>query len=561
MDGPSGEQAHAHRMAPRGAADSVRTSGGRDRSDLLDILQERLSVSAAPDESSPCDAVVEGLCGQLAKHYRLEGRLTAINLAVGDGTRFRRRPDIRLVWWPEGPPPGRLIGVVSSRLGRRLDARPAWFNALRSVCRAVRARSNVALQERGAAPCFAAAGVIEHGLPPPFPADADRLLSVDATASSPFVRRAGQLFGCNVLSIEVAHESVPGTVARWLAERAALPPQETARRAYLGPPLVGPFPDTAAERRGSIPPARDRLLVQLADLVCALHIRPGGHIEQLVGQRLLDRSMPAGSVWIAVGRGLVEPPLRDRLIGLGAIAWHPERRTQDATGVPHLSAVPGFPPGGVPLCEAPAVPAAPPLPRQVPWPYLTHTTRRCDGPWPGQSERDYLDDLLLARAAADHSALAALERIVRQRRIVASGRAIRGGAQVVSFTSAAPDELLQLRTFRVHRHRWDFQPYGICIRRDWLAGRGARPVYYGDQRLWQRLPPSERPFFQRRQSRGPRRRPPENWTVEREWRHPGDVDLASLPANAARLFVPTDAEADRLAPISPWPVHRLAPIE
>jgi len=48
------------------------------------------------------------------------------------------------------------------------------------------------------------------------------------------------------------------------------------------------------------------------------------------------------------------------------------------------------------------------------------------------------------------------------------------------------------------------------------------------------------------------------WTVEREWRHRGDVDLAQLPAEAAWLFAATDADVHRLASISPWPVVKLA---
>jgi hypothetical protein len=83
--------------------------------------------------------------------------------------------------------------------------------------------------------------------------------------------------------------------------------------------------------------------------------------------------------------------------------------------------------------------------------------------------------------------------------------------------------------------------------------RGARPVQYGDDSLWDALPAADRPFFQMDASRtaGGKRI---DWTVEQEWRHVGDVELGDLPADAALLFVPSEAEARQLAAASPWPI-------
>jgi len=107
--------------------------------------------------------------------------------------------------------------------------------------------------------------------------------------------------------------------------------------------------------------------------------------------------------------------------------------------------------------------------------YLTHCTRGTDGPWPDQDRAEYLDNLILGRPDAAHSALSALTRIVQQRRLLATGRAIRGGTPVVCFTAAGIAELRHLRTFRSHRRRWDFEPYGIGVSREWLEQRGQRP--------------------------------------------------------------------------------------
>jgi hypothetical protein len=49
-----------------------------------------------------------------------------------------------------------------------------------------------------------------------------------------------------------------------------------------------------------------------------------------------------------------------------------------------------------------------------------------------------------------------------------------------------------------------------------------------------------------------------DWSIEREWRYLGELDLRGLPGEAAFLFVPTRAEAESLAAVSPWPIAVLA---
>jgi hypothetical protein len=184
---------------------------------------------------------------------------------------------------------------------------------------------------------------------------------------------------------------------------------------------------------------------------------------------------------------------------------------------------------------------------------LTHCTRRRSGPWPGENEDKFLDDLILDRAGADHSALAALWRIARSGRLLASSEFVRGETPVVSWTAVPLGEIHTLRTYRSHLSRWDFEPYGICIRRDWLQRRGTRPVQYGDEALWDAMPSADRPFFQKRESHTAGGKV-FDWTLEQEWRHVGDLRLDGIPARAAMLFVPSEAEARQLAACSPWPV-------
>ena len=184
--------------------------------------------------------------------------------------------------------------------------------------------------------------------------------------------------------------------------------------------------------------------------------------------------------------------------------------------------------------------------------WLTHWTRESDTPWPGETRDDLLDALILGLPEADHSALATLIRIVSEGRLRATGGGQREGHRSVSF-SAVPLRLLVLeRTFRAHRGRWDFEHIGICIRRKSLEHAGARAVIYGDEDTWSDLPEAERSWFQYRFSRTSSGAI--DWSTEREWRIPGDVDLTRLGPDDAFLFCPGNSEAAVLQDVSNWPI-------
>ena len=83
-----------------------------------------------------------------------------------------------------------------------------------------------------------------------------------------------------------------------------------------------------------------------------------------------------------------------------------------------------------------------------------------------------------------------------------------------------------------------------------ILGRG-RPVRYGSRTELAALSPAERPYFQLRYS-GRRNR--YDWSVEREWRHVGNLPLDDLPIDAALVFVPHRNAAESLLAVSPWPI-------
>ncbi|MBM84308.1 MAG: hypothetical protein CMJ78_27445 [Planctomycetaceae bacterium] len=410
--------------------------------------------------------------------------VTAIQAWLGD----------RLWWWPTGIPNARCLGVISSHLGKSLEQRREWFDALRTL--ALRCDSSTVL------------------------------VSVPQTTTCSFVDRAAELFGLDRLRVEIGKQESIQEWARQLPEQTSGSPQ-----LWISPQL-----DDAAECdavKGM--PLQDRVAMALSDELRVLYIRAKGRLDSLLRTRLADAAWLPQSVRIACGDGLVEGPQVDDFQQLGAILWYLHRSDQEISGETEDP-----PEHEVPILKSSDVDA---------WNYLTHCTRGRQGPWPKQTEEDYLDDLLLDRAGADHSCLAALCRILNQQRLVASNAAIRGGYETVSFTEANPEELLRLRSYKKHRGRWDFEPYGIAIRIDRLREMGIQSVQYGSESDWDNLPNERRPYFQlNREVEG------FDWSIEREWRCVGDVDLSQLGEADAMVLVPTHAEAFAIGRVSRWPI-------
>jgi hypothetical protein len=477
----------------------------------------------------------------LARLTEFEGQGAALTWGLPGpvGDRAARWLGPRLAWWPHGIPTARWIGVASSRLGRELDHRKAWFTVLRAVCQKIDPQ-------------------------------ADLLLAAGHTSTERFVERCGELFGLRVLRLDIDSGSdlSPKTWgARLLTAKAPGGPERLAvsfsprlswesseEREVAGDEST---PADRAQASGGASARRwcsvadasapaDRAVAALSERLFVLHARRHGNWDQLLRRRLDDPAFPPASVCLALGPDLVPKDLGGELLDRGAVGWV----VLNALGQTDDSAEPpGWP------AKSPGREPAPIMawPRSEAGDYLMHCTRRRRGPWPGEAEADFLDELILDRAGADHSAWAALWRIVQTRRLAASGALIRGGTPVVCFSAAPLDELSRRHVFRSHLGRWDFEPYGICIRRSWLESCGTRPVVYGDETSWASLSPDERPWFQRAESRTPRGTV-WDWTAEQEWRHLGDLPLAELPGHLACVFVPSEREAELLARVSPWPV-------
>ena len=311
-----------------------------------------------------------------------------------------------------------------------------------------------------------------------------RLLLVAGTTTAPYLTRCGELFGHRVATL-----------------------------------------DSTGVSRGD----RDQLSVFNADVIIALAVGNRSRTRTLIQQVLEPPSEGRPPVWFARSTSLVSREITEKWTTLGARPFDPaSRRRSDP-----------------PIAEATVQLATNRMVKSGDW--LVHCTRECDGRWPGQSQDQYLDDLILGRSASDHSVQATLRKILVERRLRAASRPVRGFPPAVSFSASPLEELLTRRVFRGHRGRWDFEPYGLAISRDWLAARGARPVVY-------RLPGDLRgndPFEQPTGSQG---RPPMHWPREEEWRHPGDVDLSSLPDSQGLVLVHRHSDLGFVSGISRWPV-------
>lgn len=424
-----------------------------------------------------------------------------------------------LIYWPTGMPSGRFTSILSSRLGRELDQHRAWFRALRAICARVAEEQHF-------------------------------VLNVSGTTAARFLPRATELFATPRIDIH-PFQGKDNSVAGWWKTAPADSLQEHRHsgllcRAFVSPPVVvNALPVDVSPIRTSPPDVAiaDLLAGCLSDDFYALHVRSGGHIEKLLNWRLDNAAPEEQRVQLAIGANLNSPKTQKQLLESGAIGWvlfpattqtsDNDRATTEATSE-NL---------------------------EYSDPFLTHCTRRRAGPWPDQSEKSYLDDLILERSGVDHSPLSALKRIIAQRQLTGSGLSIRGGTAVVSFTSVPLSELQSLRVFRSHRGRWDFEPYGISIRRSALEKTSnsdcrqqrLRPVTYTSSESWAQLDDSERPFFQKSET-VTKSGNVIDWTAEQEWRVIGNVDLAQIGSNDAVVFVPTKEDAAELQHLSPWRV-------
>ncbi len=282
-----------------------------------------------------------------------------------------------------------------------------------------------------------------------------------------------------------------------LLEDFALDPRKTS-------PLFlnGDFHGSAAHPKDAWP-VRDRLALTLANAVYPVSIRTGGRLEAM----------------------LREPSFRSKLHQDYHIAWTP-------TGC-----IPRYTLTGR---------SWNPLP---PGEWLVHWTRASQGKWPGETAQEFFRALFARESSYVRSAADTLKRILDERKIRGSSWRMPENASAVAFTALSPGEALALMQWRKRQVRYTFEPWGIAIRRETLAGLGADEVVYTHGREDRSAPDQ---FLTHAAGDGDR------WVREREWRFRGDLPLTIIPPEAARVIVPDDSSARGMRkPAEPFPVHIL----
>ena len=269
----------------------------------------------------------------------------------------------------------------------------------------------------------------------------------------------------------------------------------------------------------------DRISVFLPDFVAAIALRSGGTLNSLAEQRLGCSDYRPASLIQCIGSSA-----QHRLCD-GAVGWHvvPGQNNENSNEYLEEDCTHQL------CCRLPNDFGQS---KNTTW--LNHCTRANFGKIPGESKSKYSARMFIQGETGTGNALDALKMIARSGYLLGNSFGLRTKESSISFSSVPLAELLKRRVFRSHLGRWDWEPYGLSIKRIALEKQGCRPVIYGDDTLFQSLQPKERKYFQSEGKDG-------QWRQECEWRCFGRISLSSLSSDDVRYFVKTKTEALELS--------------
>lgn len=409
----------------------------------------------------------------------------------------------RLIFWPKGIQQRHRVAILSSRLGKRKDQKTWWFDGLRT-------------------------SLLRCDAPK------DCLTVVEGTTAEEYVARGSELFGIPRLRIHFSAEVVSSEadLLDWLREVQHRTTSDSAvsqleSNAWISPQLT----TTASDIRNDRSPA-DAILTMAGERIVALHCLAEGNVETVLSRRMEHDDLSKPIVLLAVTDK--SPPASEAVMKLGGVPWYlnSEHLGKQPVSQADFSAIANrdstFPSDG---------------PLESPAEWLCHWTRPSFGPWLDQPSDDFMDELILGCETADRSAVAALLRIMSQQKIIASVSTA-GEPPTVSFTAVALADFRQRRIFRRHKQRFDFEPWGIAIRKSVLEAHEAEAVEY----LTADSPESSARFTQRQFDKNNQI----DWSTEREWRLAGDLNLNDLPDDSVCVFVDSLQTMNQVQMHSRW---------
>jgi len=178
------------------------------------------------------------------------------------------------------------------------------------------------------------------------------------------------------------------------------------------------------------------------------------------------------------------------------------------------------------------------------WDYIAHWTRTHHGPWPGESKYDFYQRLANSGSEYPNNAFNTLKNMMLNKRIYASSRRIRKSIRCIGFSDLEPRSMLNCMRWLPKRVNWNFEPYGIAIKKDQADRLGIRKAIYGDDDTYEKLPRNFQPYFQSRGTGDV------DWSEENEWRKLGDLNLGDIDEKDLALIVWDPSEATELAKIT-----------
>ena len=175
----------------------------------------------------------------------------------------------------------RRIGVLSSRLSRRLDEKDAWFDALRTCILKSNPRR-------------------------------DWFVLCDGTSTHPFVGRSVDLFGRR--SVQIHLPNVRDSIATWLSREiwqanAAQEPWSI----HISPSIV------ADHELEAMIPLQDRAIASFSDQLVAIEINRNGNIHRLLSQLLKGEHRRMGSVRIFLNPSVGNSRVVEEFLESGAV--------------------------------------------------------------------------------------------------------------------------------------------------------------------------------------------------------------------------------------------------
>jgi hypothetical protein len=288
-------------------------------------------------------------------------------------------------------------------------------------------------------------------------------------------------------------------------------------------------------------PLRDQAVAFLATRVFALRVRPRSKTLALLEARLsIEESLPA-SVYVAFSSNAHDQEPEQNLMRLGAVGWLITAGNSNTD---------------ISTCERSQHPWIQPIsiPRRFldrfGDRFLIHCTRARTGPWPDQSLSQFHDELSREPWQEQPESLTTLLRILSQQRLIATTQLRRSSIATICFSAQPWRSLETMRRYQSHLGRWDWEPYGIMVDRQWLQERGAMPVRYVNKQQARSMSDQELAFAQvvDNQSHS------QDWTQEQEWRLANDLRLSQLPFSKGLVFVANKSDAKVVTPLARWPV-------